>query len=69
MSDEKVEELRKKYPKGTRVKLIFMIDIQAPKPGTEGTVTHVDDMGTVHVTWDTGSGLGLIPEVDLFTVL
>lgn len=28
-------------------------------PGLEGTVTLVDDVGTVHVNWDDGTVLGL----------
>jgi hypothetical protein len=31
-------------------------------PGAEGTVVQVDDLGTVHVRWDDGSTLGLLPE-------
>ena len=30
------------------------------KPGTQGTVRLVDDMGTIHVKWDDGSSLGMI---------
>ena len=33
-------------------------------PGCQGTVRWVDDMGTIHVSWDCGSGLGLIPSED-----
>lgn len=39
------------------------------KPGDEGTVVFVDSLGTVHVQWDNGSGLGLIPNVDAWEVL
>lgn len=62
-------QLLTKFPKGTRVKLLEMDDIQAPPKGTEGTVVAVDDAGQIHVRWDTGSGLALIPEVDKFKVL
>lgn len=34
-SREVVERLRKKYPVGTRVELVFMDDIQAPPIGRE----------------------------------
>ena len=67
--DNLIRTLHKKYPKGTRVELIHMDDKQAPKPGTKGTVNHVDDMGTIHVSWETGSSLGLIPGVDSFKVI
>lgn len=41
-----------------------MDDIQAPPIGTEGTVVHVDDTGSICVRWDTGSGLNVIYGVD-----
>lgn len=50
--------------KGARVRLIFMDDVQAPPAGTEGTVQYVDDAGTIHVHWDTGGSLGLVPDAD-----
>lgn len=50
---------------GKRVRLVRCIDpYTLNPPGTEGTVTMVDDTGTVHVRWDNGSTLGLIPGVD-----
>ena len=42
-SRESVEQVRKKYPAGTRVELRKMDDCQAPPTGTKGTVTGVDD--------------------------
>ena len=30
--------------------------------GDEGEVTTVDDLGTVHIKWDSGSTLGMITE-------
>ena len=45
-------------------KLLEMDDIQAPPIGTEGTVVHVDDTGSICVRWDTGSGLNVIYGVD-----
>lgn len=56
---EIVNNIKKMYPKGTRVKLIDMDDKQAPPVGTKGTVTFVDDIGTIHVRWDNGSSLGV----------
>ena len=65
--EREVEQLRKQYPEGTRVRLIHMADeVQAPPAGTLGTVTFVDDAGNVHVRWQNGSGLSLIPEADEF---
>ena len=37
-SREIVEEIRKRYPKGSRVALVFMDDAQAPPVGTLGTI-------------------------------
>ena len=59
-----VEELRKQYPRGTRVELITMDDPQAPPEGTMGTVIAVDDTGSLIVNWDNGSGLNVIYGVD-----
>ncbi len=58
-SDKVISLLRERFPIGCRVELIRMDDPQAPPIGTKGTVTHVDDIGTIHVAWDNGSGLGV----------
>ena len=61
-SRESVQHLREQYPKGTRVELISMNDPynRKLKPGDQGTVSFVDDMGTIFVNWDCGSGLGIV---------
>ena len=59
ISKEALQALRERYPKGTRVELVQMDDPQAPPIGTKGTVISVDDSGTIHVKWDSGSGLGV----------
>ena len=56
-SRETVARLREEYPAGTRVVLVKMDDPQAPPAGTKGTVRGVDDIGSVMVAWDNGSGL------------
>ncbi len=38
-------------------------------PGAEGIINHVDDLGTLHVNWDNGSTLGLVPGEDSYTLL
>ena len=53
---EVVERLKKQYPAGCRVELLHMDDIQAPPVGTKGTVIGVDDIGSIMVRWDNGSG-------------
>lgn len=58
---EVVQHIRETYPVGCRVELIGM----GPDPysklerGNQGTVNRVDDIGTVFVSWDCGSGLGM----------
>lgn len=58
-SREIVESIRKRYPIGSRVELVFMDDIQAPPVGTKGTVIGVDDIGSIMVSWDNGSSLSV----------
>lgn len=59
-----------KPKKGNRVRLIKMDDQYTNlKPGDEGVVKYIDDLGTIHVNWDNGSGLGLIPDVDKYEIL
>ena len=56
---EVIERLKKQYPAGCRVELLHMDDIQAPPVGTKGTVIGVDDIGSIMVRWDNGSGLSV----------
>lgn len=60
-----VQDLRKHFPAGTRVELVQMDDPQAPPIGTKGTVTGVDDTGSILVAWDTGCGLNVVYGVDI----
>ena len=61
---ETLENIRRQYPKGTRVKLVKMDDVQAPPIGTLGTVIGVDDTASIMVAWDNGSSLNVIYNVD-----
>jgi len=58
-SKETVERIRNEYPVGSRVELVRMDDPQAPPIGTKGTVRGVDDIGSIMVAWDNGSGLSV----------
>ena len=50
---------------GKRIELISTSDPYTElKPGDRGNVDFVDDMGTIHVTWDNGSTLGMVPGED-----
>lgn len=70
VSKEKLAMLREKYPAGTRVELVHMDD-----PYTKlivedkGTVNHVDDMGTIHISWDCGSSLGVVYGEDVVKII
>ena len=58
-SRELIEEMRRIYTKGSRVELDAMDDPQAPPQGTRGMVLGVDDIGSIMVSWDNGSGLNV----------
>ena len=62
---EIVDGIRKQYPVGTRVELVQMDDAQAPPAGTRGTVTGVDDTGSLLMNWDNGSGLNVVYGKDI----
>ncbi len=62
---ETIEKLRARYPEGCRVELIKMDDLQAPPPGTKGTVKGVDDIGSIMVSWDNGSHLSVAFGADI----
>lgn len=68
-SKEELKHLKEVCTKGTRVRLQYMNDVQAPPVGTMGTVMCVDDLGTIHVQWDTGSTLGVAWNCDLVQVV
>ena len=65
-----VASIKNKYPAGTRIKLIEMNDPWNPvEPGTEGTVQLVDDIGQIHMKWDNGRTLALVPGQDQFKII
>lgn len=52
---------------GSRIRFISSTDPYTTlSEGDEGTVEFVDSLGTVHVQWDNGSTLGMIPGEDRF---
>lgn len=61
-----VEQIKKMYPVGTRIKLISMNDDYSVPRGTMGTVEYVDDEGQIGMSWDNGRTLSLIYGEDQF---
>ena len=60
-------DLMKNQLEGKRIELVSTSDPYTNlKAGDLGTVEFVDDMGTVHVAWDNGSMLGLVPGEDQY---
>lgn len=55
---------------GMRVRLVKMYDDYNPiDEGLEGTIYKIDSLGTLHVKWDDGRLLGLIPNEDEYDLL
>ena len=60
--------IKDQYPKGTRIMLKHMDDVQAPPFGTLGTVRGVDGIGSILVQWDNGSTLN-VTEADEVVII
>ena len=55
--------------KGKRIKCIEMVDDPNPvEAGEMGTVLYSNSM-LIHVQWDNGRNLGLVPEIDKWEVI
>lgn len=68
---DRKSELSIKYPRGTKIKLTKTLDDKY-NPIREGTifvVDFVDDIGSIHGTWENGSTIAVIPDVDEFEVI
>ena len=62
--------MKERYPAGTRIILLQMGEDPNPiPPNTKGTVDCVDDIGTLHCTFDNGRGFGVVPGEDSFRTL
>lgn len=69
---EELNNLKARYPIGCVIQLTEdMKDLysQGKKAGNKGTVICVDDIGQIHVKWETGGSLAVVPEVDSFIIL
>ncbi len=67
--EDELKALKVKYPRGKRLRLIYMCYDEPVKRGTVGTICGVDDLGQIVMEWDCGSELALIPEIDKFEFL
>lgn len=70
LTQEEIKVIKDKYVKGTKIKLLKMYDPFTPPPSeTTGIVDFVDDIGQIHINWNNGSTLALVPDLDEFEVL
>lgn len=70
MNSDEVKIIKKLYTEGTRICLDEdMDDPQGVPAWTCGTVTGVDDIGSIAMAWDIGSSLNLIPSIDHFHII
>ena len=67
-SDE-IKRLRNIYKPGIKVRLIHMEGEPQMTEGLEGAIDYIDDAPQIHVNWENGSSLALIPEVDKFEII
>ncbi|MBO7615005.1 MAG: DUF4314 domain-containing protein [Bacilli bacterium] len=69
-NEKKIKELREKYPQGMILECIEMNDPYSPVPtGVKGVVTLVDDVGSIHVSWENGQTLALLEDEDRFKIV
>lgn len=64
LDEETICMIKQIYNKGTRLELKRTDNPQAPPIGTRGTVTGVDDAGSIMVDWDDGSSSNVTPFID-----
>lgn len=69
LTSKEIAEVRLNYPPDTRIELNHMEDNWVVPPGTRGTVEYVDDAGQIHMKWDNGRTLAIVPQVDKFRKL
>ncbi|MGL5254527.1 MAG: DUF4314 domain-containing protein [Brevinema sp.] len=70
-TQKQVERIKERYPIGTVIELTAdMEDNYNPIPkGMQGEVIGIDDIGTLHMKWQNGSGLGVVIGEDSFKVI
>ena len=69
-SKEEVNEIKRKYPPGTIIKVIRMDDPTPVPSGTIGMVYSIDDIGQLHCRYlNYRSGLAIVPSKDTFEII
>ncbi len=59
-----------KTKEGDRIELVSTSDpYTSLQSGDRGTVTMIDAWDTVHVRWDSGSTLGMVPGEDRYRIV
>lgn len=69
MSKQQIAYIKAKYKPGTRIELTQDMVGENIRAGTRGTVTGVDDIGSIMMHWDNGRSLSVIPGVDSFCTI
>lgn len=64
-----IQQIKERYKPGTRIELNDQMQGESIPAGMRGTVDMVDDIGDIHMKWDNGRSLALIPGVDDFKVI
>lgn len=65
---DEIEEIKKNYKKGTKIKLVKQYDLQSVPAGSIGSVKFVDDIGNIHIKLKNGKTIALIPNLDEFII-
>lgn len=67
LNEQKHHDPRAKV--GLRIRIVNMVDEDGIDEGMEGVIKAIDSMGTLHVKWDDGSTLGVIPGLDEYILI
>ena len=54
---------------GKRIRCLHMYDPLPVPPQSMGTILFIDDLGNIHVKWDNGRNLSIIPDEDNFEII
>lgn len=65
LKPEEVAELKELFPIGCQV-YCYSMEGEPAMMGKTGKLRHIDDAGQLHVAWEGGGTLALVPGVDVF---